>query len=164
MFPFAFEWANDPVHFVFMGSLYTVLILLIVTSRIMYGMSSHGSLPHLFSVIGERGTPHFSVLIVMLASLGALLLGGIETIAKLTDFGIFIVYFFVNLALIKLRFTKPDLKRLFKSPSIGNFPVIAFLGAATCFVMLFFFELEIAVYELVFILIGLVFYKALKLK
>jgi hypothetical protein len=30
MFPFAFEWLNDPVHFVFMGSLYTVLILLII--------------------------------------------------------------------------------------------------------------------------------------
>ena len=30
MFPFAFEWANDPVHFVFMGSLYTVLILLFI--------------------------------------------------------------------------------------------------------------------------------------
>jgi len=28
MFPFAFEWVNDPVHFVFMGSCYSVLILL----------------------------------------------------------------------------------------------------------------------------------------
>jgi hypothetical protein len=30
MLPFAFEWANDAVHFVFMGSLYTVLTLLII--------------------------------------------------------------------------------------------------------------------------------------
>ncbi|MBW1896279.1 MAG: hypothetical protein JRI47_04410 [Deltaproteobacteria bacterium] len=30
MFPFAFEWVNDPVHFVFMGSLYTVLFALVV--------------------------------------------------------------------------------------------------------------------------------------
>ena len=30
MFPFAFEWANDPVHFVFMGALYTVLLTLII--------------------------------------------------------------------------------------------------------------------------------------
>lgn len=30
MFPFAFEWANDPVHFVFMGSLYTVLVVLFI--------------------------------------------------------------------------------------------------------------------------------------
>lgn len=28
MFPFAFEWVNDASHFVFMGSLYTVLVLL----------------------------------------------------------------------------------------------------------------------------------------
>ena len=30
MFPFAFEWANDPVHFVFMGALYSVLLTLII--------------------------------------------------------------------------------------------------------------------------------------
>jgi hypothetical protein len=30
MFPFAFEWVYDPVHFVFMGALYTVLLSLIV--------------------------------------------------------------------------------------------------------------------------------------
>lgn len=30
MFPFSFEWINDPSHFVFMGSLYTVLILLVI--------------------------------------------------------------------------------------------------------------------------------------
>ena len=30
MFPFAFEWANDPVHFVFMGALYSVLTCLVV--------------------------------------------------------------------------------------------------------------------------------------
>ena len=30
MFPFAFEWVNDPVHFVFMGALYTVLFALVV--------------------------------------------------------------------------------------------------------------------------------------
>ncbi|UCG79858.1 MAG: hypothetical protein JSV60_07705 [Desulfobacterales bacterium] len=30
MFPFAFEWAYDPVHFVFMGSVYTVLIALVI--------------------------------------------------------------------------------------------------------------------------------------
>ena len=30
MFPFAFEWAYDPVHLVFMGATYTVLISLII--------------------------------------------------------------------------------------------------------------------------------------
>lgn len=28
MFPFCFEWINDASHFVFMGSFYTVMILL----------------------------------------------------------------------------------------------------------------------------------------
>jgi hypothetical protein len=30
MFPFAFEWVNDATHYVFMGSLYIVLICLVI--------------------------------------------------------------------------------------------------------------------------------------
>ena len=30
MFPFAFEWVNDATHYVFMGSLYAVLICLVI--------------------------------------------------------------------------------------------------------------------------------------
>ncbi|MDY6990121.1 MAG: hypothetical protein SWQ30_18930 [Thermodesulfobacteriota bacterium] len=30
MFPFSFEWVDDPTHFVFMGSLYTVLTALVI--------------------------------------------------------------------------------------------------------------------------------------
>lgn len=30
MFPFVFEWVNDGSHFLFMGTLYTVLFLLVV--------------------------------------------------------------------------------------------------------------------------------------
>lgn len=30
MFPFAFEWEYDPTHLVFMGSLYAVLITLVI--------------------------------------------------------------------------------------------------------------------------------------
>lgn len=30
MFPFIFDWVSDPVHFVFMGSVYTVLISLVI--------------------------------------------------------------------------------------------------------------------------------------
>jgi len=30
MFPFAFEWVNDATHFVFMGSLYSVLTILVI--------------------------------------------------------------------------------------------------------------------------------------
>jgi hypothetical protein len=30
MFPFAFEWTHEPTRYVFMGSVYTVLISLVV--------------------------------------------------------------------------------------------------------------------------------------
>ena len=116
----------------------TVLIVLIVMSRMFYGISRDHSLPSIFSRIGKRGTPYVSVFLVMIIAMLALLIGNIETIAMITVFAIFIVYLFVNLSLIKLRYTNKK-KRLFRTPvNIGRFPVLAFLGVISCLSMLFF--------------------------
>ena len=116
----------------------TVLIVLIVMSRMFYGISREHSLPSIFSRIGRRGTPYVSVFLVMLISMLALLAGNIETIAMVTVFTIFIVYLFVNLSLIKLRYTNKK-KRAFRTPiNIGNFPVLALLGVISCLAMLYF--------------------------
>lgn len=116
----------------------TVLVILIVTSRIFYGISCNHSLPRQLSRVGKRGTPYISVFLVMMLSLASLLIGGIETIAILTVFGIFIVYLFVNLSVIKLRYSNSR-KRKFRMPvNIGRFPVLALLGALFSLFMLYF--------------------------
>jgi len=116
----------------------TVLIILIVMSRMFYGISREHSLPKIFSRIGKRGTPYISVFLVMILAALALLIGNIETVAMITVFAIFIVYLFVNLSLIALRYTNKK-KRLFRTPiNIGRFPVLAFLGVVSCLSMLYF--------------------------
>ncbi len=116
----------------------TVLVILIVTSRIFYGISCNHSLPKALSRIGKRGTPYISVFLVMALALASLLIGGIEIIAMLTVFGIFIVYLFVNLSVIRLRYNNRK-KRAFRTPvNIGKFPVLAFLGAISSLFMLYF--------------------------
>jgi APA family basic amino acid/polyamine antiporter len=63
--------------------------------------------------------------------------GNIESIASIAVFSIFIVYGFVNLSLIWLRYRQPELKRLFVSPGrIGKFPIVAGLGFISSLAML----------------------------
>jgi len=143
----------------------TALIIMIVISRILYGVSCQKDLPKMFSRIGNRGTPYISVFTVAIVCILALFLGGLKIVASLTDIGIFIVYLFVNLSLIKLRFSKKDRYSGFRTPlNIGKFPVLAFLGVLTSAGMLFFFDPFLIFAELAVILGGFAVYKIVSKK
>ena len=97
----------------------------------------------------------------MLLSLAFLSMGGIKTVALLTDVGIFAVYLFINAAVIWLRYKEPRAKRTFRSPlSIGRFPVLALLGILSAGFMLLQFEPVIILYELMIAVAGLILYGA----
>lgn len=137
----------------------TVLVILIVASRMLYGLSCNNAMPGICKTTGARGTPYISIIIVMVITLLSLLIGGIKTIASLTDIGIFIVYIFVNFALIRLRYSAKNIERKFKSPvNIGKFPLLALFGILTVLVMLFHFELKLLLFEFIIIIAGLLFY------
>lgn len=138
----------------------TVLAMLIVGSRMLYGLSCQGSIPAVCSTIGKRGTPLVSISIVLVLSVFMLFFSGIKTVALLTDVGIFVVYIFVNASLIWLRYTRPNAKRAFRAPlSIGKLPLLAVFGFVSSSFMLFYFEPRLLLYELVVAGTGLVFYK-----
>ncbi|MFH1977818.1 MAG: APC family permease [Candidatus Aenigmatarchaeota archaeon] len=138
----------------------TILIFLIVASRMLYGMAREGGLPSFLGHVHRgRRTPHYAIILVAAVAALLTLIGDISIVATLTNIGVFIAYFFVNLALIWLRFKKPDEKRPFRSPiNVGKFPVLAALGAITTFFMLFQFEPIIILAEIVVIIIGAVIY------
>lgn len=123
----------------------TVLIVLIVGSRMIYGMASGGSLPPILSAIHRRRrTPWLAVVVMMVFSMPFVLLGDIAFVAGVTSFGVFITFALVNLSLIWLRYKEPELKRPFKVPvNIGRFPVIAFLGLVSCSLMVTQFDLNV---------------------
>jgi APA family basic amino acid/polyamine antiporter len=120
----------------------TVLIFLIVASRILYGMSSQGSLPKLFSKIGKTQTPYFSVFIVGITAALITTSTDIKTVAQLADLGVFIAYLAVNAALIALA-GKHIGERRFKSPRLFGIPVLAVLGALSSIFMLYHFEFSL---------------------
>ncbi len=138
----------------------TVLVIILVASRMVYGLSCSGSLPSVFGKINCGGTPVIALLLVTIASLSSLLLGGIKTAALLTDIGIFLVYVSINASLIALRYKKPDFARPFKSPfNVGKFPVLAFFGLLSSGFMLLHFPVEIILLQAGVIAVGFVVYK-----
>jgi len=139
----------------------TALIMLLATSRKIFGMTEeHSALPSFLSALHpKRRTPHFAITIALLISIGLIMIGNIKTVAELTNFGAFAVFFTVNLSLIWLRYREPNAKRPFKVPfNIGNFPVTAALGSAITLYMLKFFEPQIALFTVLLILGGFFFF------
>jgi len=142
----------------------TVLVSLIVGSRMIYGMSKDRSFPKILSKVHKkRRTPWMAVLVTMIFSMLFVLLGDIKIVASITDFGIFSVFILVNASLILLRYAKPKVKRPFKTPlNIGKFPVIGLLGLISCSTLLFHLEPITLLYGVGLIFAGVVFYFLLK--
>lgn len=137
----------------------TVLAILVVASRMVYGLARNQTIPGILGKIGERRTPYISIAAVMTICAAFLFVKNIKTIALLTDIGIFLVYFLVNLSLIRLRYRRPLTPRTFVSPlRIGRMPLLALLGCAVSLFMLFHFEAKYFAYELGLVGIGLAVY------
>lgn len=134
----------------------TVLIFLIASSRILYGMSHGGSLQKFFSTIGSTGTPYYSVAIVGAVAAIAAYAADIKTVAQLSDMAVFIAYIAVNLSLIAL--PAPASKKYFRTPRIAGIPVLAYLGAMSALVMLVYFELSLWALELAVVVTGIVIF------
>ena len=139
----------------------TILISLIVASRMIYGMAKDSALPKMLSKVHPRTrTPTLAVLVTMLVAMGFVLLGNLSIVAKLTTASIFVAYLFVNSSLITLRYKAPDEERAFKVPlNIGKFPVIAGLGLISAVIMLAFTDPLVLGMEVVLILAGAAIYK-----
>ncbi len=116
----------------------TVLITLIVCARMMYGMAKSNSLPRVLSSVHKsRQTPYIAIMITGFISIVFLFFKKVEVLAAISDVGIFILFFIVNLSNIVLRFRQPNLHRSWRSPlNIGRFPVISALGVLSCLFML----------------------------
>jgi len=142
----------------------TVLILLIVTSRMVYGMAKGGALPKkLASIHGGRRTPWMAIMAVMVVSMIFVMLEDLRLIAGITNFAAFAIFASVNFLLIWLRYTKPKLERPFKVPfNIGKFPVIPCLGLISCVFLAFQLDLLAVVFGIITVVSGSIAYLLFK--
>jgi basic amino acid/polyamine antiporter, APA family len=95
----------------------------------MYAMTRDGLLPRGFGKLSRRRTPVritvvFGLLIAVIAAFVPL-----TEIAKLVNIGTLFAFLLVNIGVIILRRTQPDLERGFRVPWV---PVVPLVGAALC--------------------------------
>lgn len=144
----------------------TVLIMLVVGSRMIYGMANEGAFPRVLSKLNTKtGTPFLAILITMFASIGFVFLGDLELVASLTSFGAFITFAFVNGSLIYIRYRRAELKRPFRVPlNIGKFPITGFLGLLSCLLLILQFNATVILSGSLFLVAGLILYKLSKIR
>jgi len=142
----------------------TVLITLVAGSRIFYGMAKEKVFPNIIGKIHfKTKTPWVAVIVILITSIAFTLIGDIVIVANITVFAIVITFAAVNLAVIVLRYTEPDIERKFKVPiNIGKFPILPLFGLGISIYMAFQFEIEVVLVGIAIIGIGAVFYKISK--
>jgi APA family basic amino acid/polyamine antiporter len=124
------DWAGDLLSFGALVAITSVtLTILYGQTRIFFAMSRDGLLPSAFARLSARRTPWITTLMfgVLTAVIAALL--PLTEIAKLVNIGTLFAFLIVNVGVIILRRTQPDLERGFRVPFVPVFPLI---GAGLC--------------------------------
>lgn len=138
----------------------TVLITLVAGSRILYGMAYNKSLPlSLGKIHSKTKTPWIAVIGILITSIAFALIGDIVIVANITVFAVVITFAMINLSVIILRYTEPNLERSFKVPiNIGRFPILPLFGFGVTIYMAIQFEMEVMLVGLAIISVGALFY------
>jgi APA family basic amino acid/polyamine antiporter len=125
----------------------TVLIILIASSRIAYGMAVRSALPSFLSRVNPgRGTPLYAIVLTTVASLLFCFLGGIELTANVANFTIFLVFLAVNLSVIQFSIKGRHMGR--------NYVLSAVVGSLTSLAMLTQFGGEVALLSVMMTVAG----------
>src|SRR3954463_8924095 len=121
----------------------------------MYAMTRDGLLPRGFGRLSRRKTPvritlTFGLLIALLAAFVPL-----TEIAKLVNIGTLFAFVLVNIGVVILRRTRPDLKRGFRVPFVPVFPII---GTILCLYLMRYLDRDTWIRFVVWLIIGFVIY------
>jgi basic amino acid/polyamine antiporter, APA family len=118
-------------------------------------MSRDGLLPAAFARLSARRTPWITTLMfgILTAIIAALL--PLEEIAKLVNIGTLFAFLIVNIGVIVLRRTQPDLERGFRVPFVPVFPII---GSLLCIYLMTKLEAETWFRFIGWLVAGLVIY------
>ena len=134
------SWA-DHVLRVYVGITGALILVAAATTsisgfgRLAYSLGEHGQLPAVFGRLHRR-TLVAPVSVVAAAAIAVALLVGtafiqaVPFLASLFSFGVLLAFTAAQLAVVRLRRTRPDLRRPFRVPfTVGRIPVPAVVGA-----------------------------------
>jgi len=117
----------------------TVLMDIVTTSRMVYGMARRKVLPRFLGVVhGVTRTPYAAIAVVSIITGLFVLIHDIERVASIANFFTFLTFALINFAVIALRFSYKQ-KRSFKIPlSLFGVPVLPLLGGLSSLGMLYY--------------------------
>jgi basic amino acid/polyamine antiporter, APA family len=124
----------------------TVILLASMTtsisgfSRLAYSLGEHGQLPARFGRLNRRTLVSPEAIVIAIVVAVALLVttsfvhDDVAFLASLFSFGVLLAFTAAQLAVIRLRFTEPELRRPYRVPlTIRRVPVLSALGALLTF-------------------------------
>ncbi len=125
----------------------TVLIVLISTSRVVYGVSKeeYNSFPSVFArVHSNRKTPYVAVLLVAAVTIPFALVGDLGFVAGLANLALLAVFIIVNLSLLKLRYAGEPRDSGYRAPlNIGYFSITALVGLVSSLGLITFYLFQV---------------------
>jgi basic amino acid/polyamine antiporter, APA family len=133
-----------------------ILISLYGQTRIFYSMARDGFLPPVFASVHPRfHTPATSTIII--GAIVAVFAGlfPLDVLGDLVSVGTLLAFILVCIGVIVLRYTRPKVKRPFKSPL---FPLVPIMGVLVCGAMVYPLLLELWFRVLGWLVIGVIIY------
>jgi len=126
-------------------------------SRALFAMARQGVLPNVLSTISRQNVPVYTILLCGFIISGIVLAtrGNLDWLASIFNFGTLLTFFFINLSLLQLRKTMPDVKRGFKVPLYPYTPVFALIS---CIVLAFYLNANAVMTAVVFLVVGIIVY------
>ena len=132
-------------------------------SRALFAMARQGVLPKRLAAVSRQGVPAATVLVCGLFISGIVVAtgGNLDWLASLFNFGTLLTFFFINLSLLRLRTTMPDVKRGFRVPL---YPVTPILALGSCIVLAFYLNANAVITACVFLVLGVAVYSSTRKK
>src|SRR5690606_3980586 len=106
-----------------------VLVVLYGQTRILFAMSRDGLIPKVFSKLDRRGNPSANTVILSVAIAVLAAVVPLGHLADATSIGTLFAFGLVNVAVLVLRRSRPDIERRFRMPLA---PLTPILGVASC--------------------------------
>ena len=152
-----FPWAANIISFGALVAITSVILTILYgQTRIFFAMCRDGLMPRRWATCTRRrarrstSPPRFGLLIALVAAFVPL-----SEIVKLVNIGTLFAFVLVNIGVIVLRRTRPDLKRGFRVPFVPVFPII---GTLLCLYLMRYLDRDTWIRFVVWLAIGVVIY------
>jgi APA family basic amino acid/polyamine antiporter len=140
---------------------------IIGVSRLVYSMGIHRQVPdRLRQLHPKYGTPWIGILLFGAIACLAMIPGQADFLGNIYAFGAMLSFTIAQLALIKLRVSKPDVPRPYRGPGnmtvrgidVPLFAILGAVGTAMAFAVVTFLHVDVAIAGIGWLAVGCAFY------